>query len=97
MSPVQAVGRSIAGEGVAAAHQLDPIGQSNRGRVAGRTAEPVGGDAAGQIDLGIAAAEEGIGVGGARGESFANHDACGLAWGAARCAEHASDDGAVTG
>src|SRR6266851_2475619 len=37
LGPVQAIGRSIAGEGAAAAHQLDPVGQSNRGRVARRT------------------------------------------------------------
>src|SRR6266446_5073870 len=91
LGPVEAIGRSIAGEGAAAAHQLDPVGQSNRGRVARRTAEPAGAYAVGKIDLGIAAAEEGIGVGGTRGEGFANHEAHGLAQGAAGGAKDAGD------
>jgi len=43
--------------------------------------------------LRVAAAEQGIGVGGTRGKGFANHKADGLAGAAAGDAEDAGDDG----
>jgi len=47
--------------------------------------------------LGIAPAEQGISVGGTRGNGFADHEAHGLAGSAAGGAEDAGDDGAVAG